>query len=277
MQRLSRVVVLALAVVLAASVLTAEPAAARTDDRAKPVIFIHGLDAWDDAGSDCAMWHPMMNALRSWGHTGTFHTIKYYTYDTNCTNAIYSGDQNVSIVTLGNKLAWWIWNSYTSRGIAVDIVGHSMGGLIARSALAQAGGAGAPSYLYVEDIVTYGTPHAGSGWAYGCGWLHCEQIRPGSTFLTNLPQNPQGAGGTDWSLVSSDSDAIVSAESGHGMYANHEAEYRWPDYGHSDYFYDVSTVSDADVYYNDGYGWNWWTAAPRGARWGDYALMSRDW
>lgn len=277
MKRPLRAAALAAAVILAVVVVPASPASARSDNRAKPILFLHGLDAFGSAGSDCNMWNPMISALRAWGHTGAMHKIKYYTYDTNCTNTIASGDQNVSITTLGNNLAWWIWNNYTSRGITVDVVGHSMGGLITRSALAQAGSAGAPAYLYVEDVVTLGTPHSGSGWAYGCGWLQCEQIRPGSSFLNGLRQNPQGSGGTDWTLVGSDSDGIVSASSGTGMTAAHKVQYWWPDYGHSDYYGDTSDARDADVQYNDNAGWFAWYDAPRAVRWSDFALTYGSW
>ncbi|HEX9991311.1 MAG TPA: hypothetical protein VGB14_00135 [Acidimicrobiales bacterium] len=277
MKRPFRAAAVAAAVVLALLVVPATPASARTDNRSKPVLFLHGLDAFGSAGSDCNMWNPMINALRAWGHTGAMVKIKYYTYDTNCTSSIGSGDQNVSITTLGNSLAWFIWNNYTSRGITVDIVGHSMGGLITRSALAQAGGAGAPAYLYVEDVVTLATPHSGSSWAYGCGWLQCEQIRPGSGFLSGLRQNPQGSGGTDWTLIGSDSDGIVSESSATGMSAAHKVQYWWPDYGHSDYYGDTSDARDADVQYNDNAGWFAWYDAPRAVRWSDYALTYGSW
>ncbi|MFJ2591339.1 esterase/lipase family protein, partial [Streptomyces sp. NPDC087538] len=50
---------------------------------------------------------------------------------------------------------------YSAKGQTVDLVGHSMGGLIIRAALAgyAKGDPTWPDTLYVEDVVTLGTPH----------------------------------------------------------------------------------------------------------------------
>jgi pimeloyl-ACP methyl ester carboxylesterase len=273
MRHLIRAAALAVAVVLAAVLVPASPASARVDSRTRPIIFVHGLDPdWDfDASSNCANWNQLMTALRDWGHNAPMHTMKYYAQDTNCTDSMGSTDQNTSIWTLGYLLADWIWDHYTVRGIPVDIVGHSMGGLIARAALANTGAPGWPQYLLVEDVVTLGTPHQGSDSAYGCWYTQCEELRPNSAFLQSLPENPQGYGGTDWTLVGSDSDLHVQ-QSGVGMTAAHKVMYLYPDYGHSDYYTDTSPLEDADVHWNNGAGWYAWYSALRVGKWTDYAL-----
>lgn len=278
MQRVIRAAALATALAVAVVILPSSPASARADTRARPILFVHGLDPWGDAGHDCAMWHPMMSALRSQGHTGPMHTIKYYQYDTNCTNAIASSNQDVSIWTLGYQLAWWIWDNYTIRDIPVDVVGHSMGGLITRAALSRLGTAGWPSHLFVEDVVTMGTPHGGSDWASWCGWTQCQQIREGSTFLASLPQNPQGSWeGTQWTLMGSDSDTYVSHQSATAMAAFRKVVYLVPDYGHSSYYNDTVMADDADVHWWDGRAWLASDWAPRSVRWADYALTFGSW
>ena len=63
-------------------------AQARTDNRSKPVVYVHGLDAFGTAGADCNMWSNMKSKLASWGWTGAAATIRYYEGDTNCSYAV---------------------------------------------------------------------------------------------------------------------------------------------------------------------------------------------
>jgi PGAP1-like protein len=54
----------------------------------------------------------------------------------------------------------------------IDIVGHSMGGLVARSALAQAAGAGHTWPALLQSLVFLGTPHHGAPLERAGNWLH---------------------------------------------------------------------------------------------------------
>lgn len=72
----------------------------------------------------------------------------------------------------------------------VALVGHSMGGLLARVATAV----GAPSWTgLVSDVVTLGTPHLGAPLAHGVG--------VGSTHLARLPETAALARVLDWRSV----------------------------------------------------------------------------
>lgn len=86
------------------------------------------------------------------------------------------GAVNDPIEHLGCALAWYIYDTYTSKGIPVDVVAHSMGGLIIRDALGESGtavsGGGCntpangnpncfPPPLMVDAVATVGTPHGG--------------------------------------------------------------------------------------------------------------------
>ena len=291
------VAALASVLVLSFVVLPAPAADARTDNRSKPVVYVHGYNAFGD-GTDCNMWSSMDNTLRSWGLTGQKVTVRYYFGDVNCTHALQSygtngrhydpgyanWDRYVRIEHLGYRLAWMIYNQFSSRGVTVDVVAHSMGGLITRYALAQVARAHAdfPPYLYVEDAVTLGTPHAGTGWASWCWTTQCEQMRPGSSFVnwlaSNAP-NPQTSGGTDWTNVGSYSDEIVSASSSVSMSAAHKVLYlSSASVAHSDYYVDITDARTADVNYND-YGGTWyaWYDAPYAVRWSDYSLLYGSW
>jgi hypothetical protein len=286
----------AVALVVALVGLHASPADARTDTRTKPVVYVHGYNPFGD-GADCNMWSSMDNTLRAWGLTGPKVTVRYYFGDTNCTHALENfgtngrhydpggpWDRYVRIEHLGYRLAWMIYNQYSSKGIPVDIVSHSMGGLITRYALAQVARhhADFPPYLYVEDSVTLGTPHAGTGWADWCWTTQCEQMRPGSSFvnwLATYAPNPQGSGGTDWTTIGSYDDEIVSEGSAISMSAAHKVQYLGSaDMAHSDYYKDTTDARTADVRYNDNGGpFYTWYDAPWSVRWSDFALYYGTW
>ena len=132
------------------------------------------------------------------------------------------GSRNTGIKELGRRLAWNIYNVYSSKGISIDAIRHSMGGLIIRAALAgyQLHEPGWPPLLYVEDAVTLGTPHEGTKntVSLGCAIVErsrqCEEMIPGrrgSGFLSwlNRAPNPQASAGTDWTLICSMADEVA--------------------------------------------------------------------
>jgi surface antigen len=125
------------------------------------------------------------------------------------------GSLNDPLAHLGCLFAWYIYDTYTKNGIPVEIVAHSMGGLITREAI---GGATAKSAnfpqapLLVPQIVTVATPHGGVdglistvSWWTGQGSNQIGDMTPGSTFMNNLGtaafEKPQGLNGTFWGLI----------------------------------------------------------------------------
>jgi pimeloyl-ACP methyl ester carboxylesterase len=281
----------------------AASAQARTDNRSKPIVYVHGLDAFGTAGADCNMWSTMDSRLRAFGHTGTKATVRYYEGDTNCTHSVDSHGSHsrhwggpaehnsagtshtadTQIEHLGYHLMWMIKNRFGSQ--PVDVVAHSMGGLITRYGLAQVqrGHPDFPTGVYIEDIVTLGTPHSGSGWGDWCWWSdQCDQIG-GDDYLqgwlaTNA-FNPQGSGGTDWTTMGSYDDEFVSEGSAVAMDATHKVNYLGSmNIGHGGYYNDTSDVRDADVEYWDRPGpWYAWYDGPHAVRWSDYALWLGSW
>jgi pimeloyl-ACP methyl ester carboxylesterase len=63
----------------------------------------------------------------------------------------------------------------------VHVVGHSLGGLIARYYVTRLGG-----HQRVHTLVTLGTPHGGTFNAYALPSLLCRQLRPGSALMREL-------------------------------------------------------------------------------------------
>ncbi len=223
---------------------TATPANARTDDASKPTIFLHGYN-----GTNCeADWGFLIDRLRANGWTGGFYIPKYSSADTSCTtrpNTVMgcmgcfgdhthwfghtgtSHSNNTSIRHLAWHLANYISTNWSARGIAVDVVAHSMGGLLIRYALSKQGVDSFPRLL-VEDVITLGTPHSGASFAALTGSTQGAEMEPSSTLIAWLKtwgMNPQGTGGTDWTAVGSHGDLIVQETSATAMSVPHRWRY----------------------------------------------------
>ena len=279
----------ALLVAMGAALASAAPAVARTNDRSRPIIFIHGSDWLAPYGVDCPRsFAAMERRLRDLGHTGPFVTVAYYRYDTGCTADIgrdgshllhYASGHDAtgghtgmtSIRHLAYHLAWYIYDHYSRTGVAVDVVGHSMGPLLIQYALAQVARhhPDFPPRLLVEDVVSLAGPFNGARSIIDtCHTRQCAEMRHGSTFLAWLRQNawnPQGEGGTDWTAVSSVDDQYVSSGSGVAMGACHKVVYLTSsDVRHADLLLDTSGSMTADVRRSDcpgpwmtDYTWYW--------------------
>jgi pimeloyl-ACP methyl ester carboxylesterase len=85
----------------------------------------------------------------------------------------------------------------------VHVVGHSLGGLIARYHVQRQGGD-----RRVASLITLGTPHAGSRWAHVVPTSLIRQLRPGSAVMQELAE-PAPDCRTPITAVYSDLDQIV--------------------------------------------------------------------
>jgi hypothetical protein len=208
-------------------------------DGIRTLLLVHGYDMQND-GINCGdYWgkEPTDNYLhnRGWAGTGKVVKLTYYAKDgTNCLKIANSSGLNKPIEDIGADLAWFIYNTYSSRNLPVDVIAHSMGGLVMRTAIAgtanglrTASGRTFPPYLYVEDVATLSTPHHGTyaPATLGCVSLtthQCVEMAPQSTFLSSWIDrypNPQSGMGTDWSAIGSGADLIVSSGSAMNMWA----------------------------------------------------------
>lgn len=299
---------------LAAAVLAAlmpGVAESRTNNRTKPVVFVHGYSFGES--NDCeGTWRKMISRFRAWGWTKTFYPVRYYVGDTACstTDSVsshsrvdhhgshsssgfggtnghegsnpVSHNSDASIRHLAYHWAWYVYEHFSINSTYVDVAAHSMGGLIVRYAMWQtaAGNVNFPPRLLVEDIVTMGTPHDGTNNANFCLLdTQCQEMKPDSTFMNNLrnyARNPQGAGGTDWTVIGAHDDDVITATSATAMSVYNAVRYRSGQaIEHGDYMHRTRDISDAvaDVWdrwagsYALNYAWFW------PVRNADWALM----
>ena len=109
------------------------------------------------------------------------------------------------------------------RGGRIDLVCHSLGGLVARVYLQQLGGA-----RRVDHCVTLGTPHHGT---YNSYWLPSRvgrELRPDSRLLARLEASRREAEGVRFLSVIAGSDNLVVPR----VFSAHDEEVRIPDLGH---------------------------------------------
>lgn len=279
----------------------------RTDDRSKPVLITHGRDNYNMDG-----YTNMRNYLLNVGFSKVYR-VGYYGGECNIEYAAdhhgshgnwYGGsgehsahtgcngvggaqvhDLDTDIRHIGYHFAVMVHDHFGANGVTVDAMGHSMGGLLMRYAIAKSGSGGVwPPKLRIEDSVTMGTPHGGLGtsWCKLSPWSDVRQMCSDSSFMTwlkNYAQDPQGDGGTDWTLMGSDCDGWVSWDRAVDMKAAHKLVYVDPCYGHSDYYTDVSTTNDATVDYMDAPSTSWtrWSSAPHSVKWTNYAATYGSW
>jgi len=85
----------------------------------------------------------------------------------------------------------------------IHVVGHSLGGLIARYYVQKQGGD-----RRVETLTTLGTPHQGSLWAHVLPTPLVRQLRPGSPMLRALDEPAPGCC-TPLTAIYSDLDQVV--------------------------------------------------------------------
>ncbi|MGW9590300.1 esterase/lipase family protein [Streptomyces chartreusis] len=234
MQKAQRRLTLLLSAVLAFAftMLTVTPASAapaRSNGSANRVIFIHGFAPGGE--HDCSEYFRSARThFANKGWQGNLLTFGYYAGNTNCSYN-YRGSRDKSLNTVAKVFANYVHDNYSRRNIKVDVVAHSMGGLVVRAALHHTalGTPGFPDRLYIEDVATLGTPHGATDFPCPNMWQQCLDMEPGSPFLRSLPNtmpNSRRTGmGTDWTTVSSFDDAIVSEGSGIAGSAQHEVQY----------------------------------------------------
>ena len=88
------------ALLFTASLSTAGIASARTNNKSKPILFVHGYNPTStntNCGSD---FDTMISTLRSQGFTGSMVKVGYYSKDSNCNVNLHSYG------TYGDRDSW---------------------------------------------------------------------------------------------------------------------------------------------------------------------------
>lgn len=135
------------------------------DPERRPVVLVPGA-----VGQDILYWNLSQRFLEQAGHptyTLTFPRLSF-------------GDHRVSARLLEEKVQEVKASEDVDR---VHLMGHSMGGLVARYYLQFLGGS-----EHVDHLVCLGTPHEGTWFAYAGFFVFkaARMVRPGSAFLDAL-------------------------------------------------------------------------------------------
>jgi pimeloyl-ACP methyl ester carboxylesterase len=109
------------------------------------------------------------------------------------------------------------------RGGRVDLVCHSLGGLVARMYLQELGGA-----RRVDRCITLGTPHQGTYNAYWVPSRIGREVRPDSPLLERLAASRDRAANVRFTSVVAGSDNIVIPR----VFSAHDDVVHVPDVGH---------------------------------------------
>lgn len=136
-----------------------------------PIVLVHGI------GDNRSIFTVLAAALRRRGF-GVVHGVNYSVL------TALTGDVRGAAEYLGRHLE----RIREQTGAeTVHVIGHSLGGVIARYHVQKQGGD-----AYVRSLVTLGSPHAGTMTAYLLPTRLARQLRPGSKLLGELAEPAPG-------------------------------------------------------------------------------------
>jgi len=118
------------------------------------------------------------------------------------------------------------------RGGRIDLVCHSMGGLVARLYLQELGGA-----RRVDRCITLGTPHHGTYNAYWVATRVGRELRPDSELLSRLAGSKDKAACVRFTSIVAGSDNVVIPR----IFAANETTIHIPDLGHMGLLFSLSS------------------------------------
>jgi len=170
---------------------------------ARTVVFLHGLLA------NRSTLYPLQGYLRLRGH-GRQYSFNYR----------LRGTVEAMALDLKRHL------DRSVRGGRIDLVGHSLGGLVARTYVQMLGG-----HRRVDRLVTLATPHRGS---YPSSFIPTRllaQLRPGGPFLEYLNGLPAPRGVRTTSIVVGRDLLVMPADSAAAPFGD---VVRFDDVGHLD-------------------------------------------
>jgi hypothetical protein len=149
-----------------------------------PILLVHGMI------DNRSIFTVLRRGLVNRGF-GRIETINY---------PVFTGDVRAAAARLGDEVERIVGETGSER---IHVIGHSLGGLIARYYVTRLGGD-----ERVHTLVTLGTPHHGSYLAYAWNTSLTRQLRPGSGLLTEMAQPVQDCQ-TRFIVYWSDLDQVV--------------------------------------------------------------------
>ncbi|MGK5730772.1 esterase/lipase family protein [Streptomyces sp. URMC 124] len=189
MRKISRALALTAAV---AAVLTTGPVAAGTAEAAPartPVVFVHGYL------SDAVIWDSARTAFRSAGYGDG--ELFSYTYDFFASNEASA-----------RGLAGFVAKVKKDTGAQqVDIVNHSMGGMVSLWYAKELGGAADIKHMASLAGSNHGTYTAGLCTVVSAS---CREMTPGSDFLRRLASGDETPGAVDYRTWYSPCDGVIN-------------------------------------------------------------------
>jgi triacylglycerol esterase/lipase EstA (alpha/beta hydrolase family) len=162
-----------------------------------PILFVHG---WSGSASN---WNTMVGRFEKDGYPKSH--LRAYSYNTSQSN------KTTAETVVKSEVEKLLASTGASK---VDVVAHSMGSLNSRWYIKFVSGGEAN----VDDWVSLGGPNHGTTAANFCFTASCVEMRPGSTFLSELNAGDETPGavnyGTWWSpcdeFINPDESVILS-------------------------------------------------------------------
>ncbi|GAA3228082.1 esterase/lipase family protein [Actinocorallia longicatena] len=182
MLRRASVALAALVAVLGAVFAPTAAHAAKT-----PVVFVHGYTG------NASNWATAMSVFRSAGYASSeLYAYEYNSYGDNRTNAA--------------GLRTFVDNVLSRTGASqVDIVNHSMGGLVSQWYLKQLGGAAKTRHLASIAGANHGTTSAGACLIF----ITCQQMYPGSSYIATISAGDETPAPTRYATWYSACDGVI--------------------------------------------------------------------
>jgi len=155
-----------------------------------PILFIHGWNA------SSATWNTMVANFKAAGYIDA--EIANWSYNYRSSNAATASliKQKVDSILAA------------TGATKVDIITHSMGTLSARYYTRNLGGD-----LKVDALVSLGGANHGTSTAYFCFDISCAEMRPNSTFLTNLNSVDETWGDPRYATWATPCDEVINPRS----------------------------------------------------------------
>lgn len=178
--------------------------AAQSAPARNPVVFVHGYTG------DASNWNTAKRVFQEAGYSSErLFAYEYNSYGDNRTNA--------------SRLATFVKDVKSKTGAAqVDIVNHSMGGLVSLWYLKVLNGNPDVGHLASIAGANHGT--------YTAGWClmftTCRQMYPGSSFIKTLTDGDETAGATKYATWYSSCDGVINPYTSTRLTGatNHEVE-----------------------------------------------------